>query len=71
MYDLYSGEEINAWTDTFDDGDRFVEVVFFFNGVSLNMPSSTFKAVVEELNRSVKMLELHEQQEAEKPEAAS
>ena len=32
--DLYNGEEATVWTDTYDDnGERFVEIVFYNNGV--------------------------------------
>ena len=57
--DLYNGEEATVWTDTYDDnGERFVEIVFYANGVSINIPADTFQIIVGELTKASKMLEL-------------
>jgi len=57
--DLYNGEEAAVWTDTYDDnGERFVEIVFYANGVSINIPADTFQIIVGELTKASKMLEL-------------
>lgn len=61
--DLYNGEETATWTDKYNDGDEFVEVIFFGNGISVNMSVDTFKTVVKELERACRMLELREKKE--------
>ena len=58
--DLYNGEEIATWTDTYDNGDRFVELTIYANGVSVTIPAESFHTVAEEINRASKMLTLIE-----------
>jgi hypothetical protein len=59
-HELYEGEETTTFLNICKDGDVFVEVHIFNNGVSLDIPAENFKVVVKELNTAVKMLELHE-----------
>jgi hypothetical protein len=60
MKDLYNGEVIATWSDKYSDGEKFVETIFYANGLSINLPMDTFKKVVEELNITLKMIELQE-----------
>ncbi len=58
IHDLYNGEETLSWfTDDYD----CVTVVFCGNGVTIDIDKKDFSKVVEELIKSVKMLELYEQ----------
>jgi hypothetical protein len=59
--DLYNGEEIATWTDTYDNGDRFVELIIYANGVSVTIPAKSFHTVAEEILKASKMLTLIEE----------
>jgi len=58
--DLYNGDETKIWTDTYNDGERFVEVIFFSNGVSMAIPADNFHIIADEIMKASKMLELFE-----------
>lgn len=57
--DLYNGKEVTVWTDTFgDNGERFAEIIFHANGVSMNFPSNSLHSIADEIMKASKMLEL-------------
>jgi hypothetical protein len=61
--DLYDGEEIGTFTDTYKDGERYVELGIFNNCLTINIPADKFHIIVREIAKADKILQLIEENE--------